>query len=217
MNIVANLAHATYRTKNNKLLTLLILMFMCSPAAAHHPMGGRAPANFFEGIVSGFAHPIIGVDHFVFMLAVGILAVGLSHRYWTPLVFVLTTVAGTLIHLAQVNLLLVEAAVALSVIIAGLLLLAYRQRQYVLLILCGLAGLFHGYAYGEAVVGSESTPIVAYLVGFSIIQFLLISLFTWLASALVIRVGEQTTTKLRYIVGSAVSAIGLLFLALTMS
>jgi urease accessory protein len=33
-----------------------------------------------------------------------------------------------------------------------------------------LAGLFHGMAYAEAVIGAEMGPIVAYLLGFSLIQ-----------------------------------------------
>lgn len=33
-----------------------------------------------------------------------------------------------------------------------------------------VTGLFHGYGYGGAVVGAENTPILAYLMGFSLIQ-----------------------------------------------
>ena len=32
------------------------------------------------------------------------------------------------------------------------------------------AGLFHGWAYGAAVIGAEPTPIAAYLLGFGMIQ-----------------------------------------------
>jgi urease accessory protein len=36
--------------------------------------------------------------------------------------------------------------------------------------LAALAGLFHGYAYGEAVVGAGMDPIMAYLAGLCLIQ-----------------------------------------------
>ena len=36
--------------------------------------------------------------------------------------------------------------------------------------LAAVAGIFHGYAYGEAIVGAEITPLIAYLAGFAIIQ-----------------------------------------------
>ena len=34
-----------------------------------------------------------------------------------------------------------------------------------------VAGLFHGFAYGEAIFGAESTPLIAYLAGFGLTQY----------------------------------------------
>src|SRR5262249_57584778 len=45
------------------------------PAFAHHMMGGRTPSTFMEGLLSGLGHPVIGLDHLAFLLAVGV-AVG---------------------------------------------------------------------------------------------------------------------------------------------
>jgi len=33
-----------------------------------------------------------------------------------------------------------------------------------------VAGAFHGYAYGESIVGAEPAPLAAYLAGFALIQ-----------------------------------------------
>ena len=38
-----------------------------------------------------------------------------------------------------------------------------------------LSGIAHGYAYGEAIVGAEPTPLVAYLVGFTLVQLAIVS------------------------------------------
>ena len=46
------------------------------PAFAHHMMGGRTPSTFMEGLLSGLGHPVIGLDHFAFLVAIGI-AVGI--------------------------------------------------------------------------------------------------------------------------------------------
>src|SRR5690606_36318240 len=35
----------------------------------------------------------------------------------------------------------------------------------------GAAGVVHGYAYGESVVGAQPAPLLAYLVGFTLVQF----------------------------------------------
>jgi urease accessory protein len=40
----------------------------------------------------------------------------------------------------------------------------------------GAAGLAHGYAYGEAVIGAEATPLVAYLAGLALVQMALLVL-----------------------------------------
>ena len=57
---------------------LAMLVLSVTPAFAHHVMGGRTPATFAEGILSGLGHPIIGVDHFAAVVAVGCLAA--AHR-----------------------------------------------------------------------------------------------------------------------------------------
>ena len=193
---------------------LIALLGAAGPAMAHHPLGGRAPADLFEGVVSGFAHPIIGLDHFAFLLAIGLLAVGQPRRYWIPAAFVLATVAGTTVHLTGMNLVPVEAVVALSVVLSGALLVAYRRyRPSLLLALGGVAGLFHGYAYGEAIVGAENTPLFAYLAGFSIIQLVVMATAIWAGGRVVQTVSEQTSRTLVRVTGSAISAVGLVFLA----
>ena len=48
------------------------------PAFAHHVMGGKTPSTFREGILSGLGHPVIGIDHFAAVVAVGCLAA--AHR-----------------------------------------------------------------------------------------------------------------------------------------
>ena len=71
--------HSIHRNTPSTLLFAVLLagigLFAITPAAlAHHPLGGRLPANLLEGLMSGLAHPIIGIDHFVFVMAAGLLA-----------------------------------------------------------------------------------------------------------------------------------------------
>ena len=49
-----------------------MLAFSGVPAFAHHLMGGHTPATFGEGILSGLGHPVIGLDHFAAVVAVGV-------------------------------------------------------------------------------------------------------------------------------------------------
>lgn len=53
-------------------------MLLAGPAWAHHAMGGEVPGTFAEGLLSGLAHPVIGLDHLAFILAVGLIAASLG-------------------------------------------------------------------------------------------------------------------------------------------
>ncbi len=143
-------------------------------AFAHHPTGGATPGTMAEGILSGFAHPVIGLDHLAFVVAVGIAAVLAGRRFMLPALFVAATLAGTGIHLAAFNLPLVETVIALSVVAGGFIILSGTKVPVpALAALFAIAGLFHGYAYGESIVGAETTPLVAYLTSFGIVQFVI--------------------------------------------
>ena len=47
---------------------------LAAPAYAHHPMGGTTPTTFTEGLLSGFGHPVLGLDHLAALVVVGLLA-----------------------------------------------------------------------------------------------------------------------------------------------
>lgn len=145
------------------------------PAAAHHPMGGTTPSNLMEGLLSGFGHPIIGIDHLLFILAVGVAAYYFGQRVPMIAALLAGALAGTLAHVQWPGLPYHDVLVALSLIILGVLLVrreAFLRRPSAAL-LFALSGVAHGYAYGEAIVGAETTPLLAYLVGFTLIQFAL--------------------------------------------
>ncbi len=142
------------------------------PALAHHALGSRVPSNFIEGFLSGLAHPVIGLDHLAFVVAIGLLAVGRVRGAWLPAGFVVAAMAGTGIHLLQLDLPASEVAIATSVIAFGVLLIRQnRPNWFVLALLAAIAGLFHGYAYGESIVGAQIAPLFAYLLGFTLIQY----------------------------------------------
>ncbi|MEO0355797.1 MAG: HupE/UreJ family protein [Cyanobacteria bacterium P01_A01_bin.3] len=156
------------------------------PALAHHPFGGELPATAVQGLLSGFGHPVIGFDHLVFTISIGAIALGCSCNChgstsegtsapatgWLAIVAFLTAaVAGTFVHLQEWDLPAPELAISGSVLLLGLLLLTRKTYPTAMLaIVAASAGLFHGFAYGEAVVGAEPTPIAAYLFGFTAIQ-----------------------------------------------
>src|SRR4029079_3911091 len=53
---------------------LIVFVAAAEPAFAHHVMGGRMASTFGGGLVSGLGHPVIGIDHFAAVVAIGCLA-----------------------------------------------------------------------------------------------------------------------------------------------
>jgi urease accessory protein len=146
-------------------------LLVAGPAAAHHVMEGRLPSTFLEGLLSGLGHPIIGLDHLAFLLAVGG-AVGLGRLPLAAVAaFVIASALGVALHVGGFDLPAGEALVAASVLALGLALAAgMRARLRPALALFALAGLLHGHAFGESIYGAEPSPLAAYLAGLVLIQ-----------------------------------------------
>lgn len=202
----------TARAGGVGLIGMVGLWLAASPALAHHPFGGKTPNSLVEGFLSGMGHPVVGLDHLAFVITAGLLAVVLGRGLWVPVAFVVASLGGTGLHLLGLDLPAPEFTVSASVLLFGVL-LALRQRPqtWVVGLLAAAAGLFHGYAYGEAVVGAEMGPIFAYLLGFSAIQ-LAIALTAYGVAQ---KLGSRTETGflgLRF-AGFALAGFGAAFLS----
>jgi urease accessory protein len=146
-------------------------VLVATPVLAHHPMGGAMPSNLFQGLMSGLAHPMIEPSHFVAIVAIGLLAAFKRQGAIIPAAFILAAMAGTGLHLAKVAIPGLEFLVSASILmLGGFLAMKNSPNTMVVVGLAAIAGLFHGYAYGEAIIGAEATPLVAYLAGFTAIQ-----------------------------------------------
>ena len=175
-------------------------------------MDGKIPSNFFEGFMSGLGHPIIGVDHFAFVVAIGLLAATQIRGFLIPAAFSLATMAGTGIHLMSVDIPANEIAIAISVIVFGGMIVLQKSPNLPLLVVIGtIAGIFHGYAYGEAIVGAEMTPLVAYLAGFALIQYAIAMLALWIGKSAMKKASNISNPAIRFS-GSAICLIGVVFL-----
>jgi urease accessory protein len=138
-----------------------LALVAATPAFAHPGAGSH------DGFAHGFVHPVLGFDHVLAMVSVGLWAglVGGRAVWAWPSAFVAVMAAGAAIGLAGAAIPGVEASIALSVVALGL---AVALRAPLPLLagaaLCGLFALAHGYAHGAelpATVGAAS-----YVAGF---------------------------------------------------
>lgn len=195
------------------LATVGMLLLTTTLAFAHHPMGGALPQTFWHGLLSGIGHPIIGIDHLAFVIAAGVAAALAGSRTLLAAAFIAATVAGCLITAAGgVTLPMTEVAIAVSVLLVGGLLMAGTTVPGpVFAVLFAAAGLYHGSAYAGAIIGAETTPLSAYLIGFGLVQFAIMAAAGWATSHARAHVGRAALEP--RLAGAVVAGVGLTFLA----
>jgi urease accessory protein len=114
-------------------------------ALAHTGAGGTS------GFLHGFLHPLVGVDHLLAMVMVGLLAYQLGGRaiWLLPVTFVAIMALGSVMGIAGVTLPMVETAIALSVIVLGLVVAsAVKAPSAAVMALVAFFAVFHGHAHG---------------------------------------------------------------------
>ncbi|HRP98346.1 MAG TPA: HupE/UreJ family protein [Rhodocyclaceae bacterium] len=184
-------------------LALALPLAVVAGSALAHPGHGAA------GFASGFGHPLGGADHLLAMLAVGLYAARErgTARAGVPLAFVAAMLAGAGLSVLGVALPLVEAGIAASVLVLGLL-IAFMVRLPLVASLPLIAGfaVFHGHAH-HAEMGDGS--VLAFTVGFALATAALHGFGYALARGL-----PETGPgrALRRLAGAAVAAAGLVFL-----
>ncbi len=127
------------------LLATLMISSTASPVLAH--TFGAAGA----GLNAGLAHPFLGLDHLLAMVAVGLWAAqqGGAATWRVPGVFVAVMAVGALLGLAGAPLAAVEFGIAGSVLLFGVLVaLSARLPAGAGMALVGFFALFHGHAHG---------------------------------------------------------------------
>lgn len=140
---------------------------LAGPAAAH--TGGVV-----GGLQSGFLHPILGLDHVVAMVAVGLWGgiLGRPAIWVLPVTFPLMMAVAGAAAVAGVPLPGVETGIALSGVVLGLMVLtAARPPLPVAVALVGVFAAFHGHAHGTEL--PEAANPAAYAVGFVVATGLL--------------------------------------------
>lgn len=210
-------SQGSFRSCAGKINLKIILVALGSltplSAFAHHPLGGRSPETAVEGLLSGIGHPVIGIDHLAFIIAVGLLAAVTRRGLLIPGGFVLGSLPGIFLHLQLFTLPGAELLIAVSVIIFGVLLtLDKRIGTRTSVVLGATAGVFHGYAYAEAIVGANMTTLLSYLGGLTLIH-LLIALTSFFLATRFLTKNSLTSYRPLRVAGVAVAGIGTAFLA----
>jgi urease accessory protein len=145
-------------------MAILVPMLLLAQVAFAHAQTGEA-----KGLLTGFKHPISGLDHVLAMIAVGLWGAQLgAPAIWVlPVAFPMVMAFGGMLGLMGMPLPGTEYGIAASAILLGAaVLFEVRPPLGVAGVLIGFFALFHGHAHGTELPPGESG--LTYSIGFVI-------------------------------------------------
>lgn len=188
---------------------LLFLVLATLPGVLSAHADHAVTADLGGSFLAGLLHPVLGLDHVLAMVAVGLWGAFLGRpAIWLlPVVFPLVMAFGGALGIVGVPLPGVEVGIALSAVALGLAIaFALRPPLAVAGVLVGAFAVFHGHAHGTEL--PEAAAPIAYAAGFLFATGVLHALgilfgvlVRWPAGAIAVRAG-----------GGAISLAGAWFL-----
>jgi urease accessory protein len=143
------------------LRSAILLTLSSLPAYAHTGIGDA------HGLLDGVLHPLIGIDHLLVMLAVGLWAAmrGGKSLWLLPLAFLTAMGVGAGLSMLGIIVTAAESWVACSVVAAGVL--VWRNTRMSMALAVALVAVFalaHGYVHAFEL--TDGTDALAYSAGF---------------------------------------------------
>lgn len=155
--------HPTLRQTLRGVGATALLAALATSAQAHT---GHGTHSLMEGLV----HPF-GADHLLAMVAVGVWSVSAlpqGKAWWGPTAFMAALTASAALGAAGLTVPYLEHAIALSVVLFGLMLVVAQRRLPAALGLglVAAAASLHGLAHGAETPTSELSGFAGYAAGF---------------------------------------------------
>jgi urease accessory protein len=149
----------------SKIILGSLLFSVISNAMAHDIAGATS------GFLSGLWHPFSGLDHLLVMLGIGLWAASMQNKqsqqpyFMLPVAFLVVMLLGAILAFNQFTLQALEMAIAITVMLIGLLLLTQITLPVsVAILLSSGFALFHGNAHGLEITPGSSA--LSYMIGF---------------------------------------------------
>ena len=151
---------------------LLAFLFSTIPSVAYAHDGTNLGLG---GFLSGIVHPVLGYDHLLAMLSVGMISAQIGGRaIWiVPSTFVSVMAVGGVLGLMNIGLNVTELGIAASLVILGLFIAAERRISILAVMIgVGFFAIFHGYAHGAEMPDTAEPFLYAlgFLVGTALIH-----------------------------------------------
>lgn len=187
-----------------------VAAILAASALAAPPAWSHEGSASLGGFVAGFMHPLLGWDHLVAMLAVGLWGAFLGGAaIWVlPVAFPLVMAIGGALAVTGLPLPAVETGIATSaIVLGGAVAAAVRPPLWIAALLVGAFAILHGHAHGVElpIAASPVTYSAGFVVTTGLLHLLGIGIGTfseWPAGYFIVRM-----------IGAAITVVGIVFLA----
>lgn len=143
---------------------IMAVLLFCFPSIAQAHDESQSATGFLDGLL----HPVLGLDHFLAMLSVGIVSAQLGGKkiFTIPALFVLSMIVGAVAGVQGEQWPFTEGGIAISVIVLGAAIATVRENGsgWLVMVVVALFGSLHGHAHGLELPGSADP--VYYAAGF---------------------------------------------------
>ncbi len=150
--------------------SLPLALLAIAPANAHHVADvNQLQPSILNGLLSGLAHPVLGADHLLFLLALSLVA--LQRRFRWAIALLGIGLLGSGAGLLWPGLPASDALLACTLLLEALVLVRRLPAAWLL-----PAMALHGYVLSGPVFGWSSMPLLAYGSGLFLSQACLLAI-----------------------------------------
>jgi len=202
-------------SKQQRLLGAIVVLVVISllTSAGGSPIEHNVSTTW-EGFIWGIADPVISLDRFAGIVALGLFSAKYVRGSWLNLTFVIAAICGQLINLSPVMLPGAAIVIAICTIALGVMLITPIPINWLAIaILSATAGIFQGYADARYIIGAEIFTVITYVIGVALTQAVIIMSAREIGITFGINEINQIFPKIIRFAGLVFCAIGIVFLS----
>ena len=170
-------------------------------------------SSTWEGFIWGIADPVISLDRFAGIVALGLFSARFTRGNWLNITFVIAAICGQLINLSPVILPASGIAIAICTIALGVMLVTPIPIHWLAIaLLSATAGIFQGYSDATSIIGAETLTMIIFVISVAFTQTVIIMSARKIGVNFGINEIKQILPKISRFAGLVVGAIGIVFL-----
>ena len=212
--LVASESSNLLTSKQQRLLGAIALLVIISllTSAGGSPIEHNVSTTW-EGFIWGIADPVISLDRFAGILALGLFSARFTRGNWLNITFVIAAICGQLINLSPVILPAPAIAIAVCTIALGIMLVTPIPIHWLAIaLLSATAGIFQGYSDATSIIGAETLTMIIFVISVAFTQTVIIMSARKIGVNFGINEINQILPKIIRFAGLVFCAIGIVFL-----